>query len=62
MNEKKKKKKTSLLIWDVPENLKTTFKATCAKRGVSMRDVILGFLKDFNHPVQVKGEKSLTDA
>ena len=36
-----------LLIWGVPKNLKARFKAKCARKGVTMRDTVLGFLRSF---------------
>lgn len=37
-----------LLIEGIPDKVKMTFKAACAKRGVSMKAAILKFMKDFS--------------
>lgn len=37
---KKKRMTTSLLIYQIPVSLKRSFKAACARRGLTMTDVI----------------------
>lgn len=38
---------TILFVRDVPEHLKTEFKAQCALEGVSMKDAIIKLMKQF---------------
>jgi hypothetical protein len=38
--------KTQILIWGVPRDLKHRFKINCARRGLTMREVILKFLRE----------------
>ena len=50
MNDSKattRKATNALLIWDVPPKLRQDFKAACAKRGISMKEAVLNFLKGF---------------
>lgn len=39
-----------LTIWDVPPDLKARFKSRCIKNGMTMRDAVLRFLKDYSRP------------
>lgn len=36
-----------LLIQGIPKRLKSAFKAACAKKGTTMKTVIIQFMKDF---------------
>jgi len=36
-----------LMIWGVPLQVKRDFKAKCVEKGVSMRETIIEFLKDY---------------
>lgn len=38
---------TEILIWKVPVDLKARFKAECARRGISMRDAVLEFIRTY---------------
>jgi hypothetical protein len=42
---KKKKLKDAFLIWDVPPEVRNKFKAACARKGVSMKEAVIAFLK-----------------
>ena len=39
---------TELLIWKIPEELKSSFKARCAAQEKTMREVILEFMEAYS--------------
>lgn len=51
MSTKTKKAKTAggsgFLVWGIPPQLKTDFKTECARRGVSMRKVVIAMMGDY---------------
>lgn len=40
-------RQTALLIWGVPTPLRERFKAACAMRGKTMRDVVMDLLQEY---------------
>ena len=48
MNKTKNPSKMSpLLIWNVPKEVRLRFKLACVRKGRTMRDVIMEFLKNY---------------
>jgi len=45
--ERLKPRTKTLLIWDIPEDLKKRFKTRCFLQGVSMREVIIRMLEQY---------------
>ena len=44
----KKPETCEFLIWNIPINLKTKFKAKCAQNGISMKDAIIDLMKKYS--------------
>lgn len=44
---KNKEETTTLYIWDIPEDLKKDFKAKCAQKGQTMKNVIIEMMDDY---------------
>lgn len=45
-NPNRPNKGVAIIIDRLPRNLRNQFKAACAKRGVSMRDALMKFIRD----------------
>lgn len=45
-NSRPNNKGVAIIIDRLPRNLRNQFKAACAKRGISMRDALLKFIRD----------------
>jgi len=46
---KPKKDSSPLLIWNIPKKIKKKFKAECAKKNKTMREVVIEYMDRFPH-------------
>lgn len=44
---KKKKRRLSFIVWDVPPIVKQGFKTACARKGTTMKKVVVEFMEKF---------------
>ena len=47
VTEEKEERRGELLIWDFPPELKAKFKAKCALKKLTMKEVVVNLIKKF---------------
>lgn len=47
--KKKTDDRTALQVWGIPAELKTKFKIACLRKGTTMRNAVLAFLKSYTN-------------